>query len=185
MSLYEMLFIAQHVSNVITFILRSRRMYIGILFRCGVYWCIGAVRLDWGCIRMQVGAWTAPTCIRIPPYSSRTAPIHQYTPKQNNTPTCSRQLLRMNVITFEKCWAIKTFIKWHQVGSIYSTADNLTNFMCRLSSGSLNFLEPCGPVLACTVTALPLPLTLPCHQSHACYVLRWSNLYRVNRLNNI
>ena len=63
----------------------------------------------------------APTCIRIPPYSSRTAPIYQYTPKQSSTHTYSRQLLRMNVITFETCWAIKTFIKWHQVGSIYST----------------------------------------------------------------
>jgi len=30
---------------------------------------------------------SAPTCIQIPPYSSRTAPIHQYTPKQNSTPT--------------------------------------------------------------------------------------------------
>ena len=66
---------------------------------------------------------TAPTCILIPPYSSRTAPIHQYTPKQNNTPTYSRQLLRMNVITFETCWAIKTFIKCHQVGPIYSTSE--------------------------------------------------------------
>ena len=50
---------------------------------------------------------SAPTCIWIPPYSSRTAPIHQYTPKHNNTPTYSRRLLRMNVITFETCWAIK------------------------------------------------------------------------------
>jgi len=48
-------------------------------------------------------------------------PIHQYTPKQNYTPTYSRQLLRMDVITFETRWAIKTSIKWHQVGSIYST----------------------------------------------------------------
>jgi hypothetical protein len=46
---------------------------------------------------------SVPTCIRIPPYSSRTAPIHQYTPKQNNTPTYSHRLLRMNVITFETC----------------------------------------------------------------------------------
>ena len=57
-------------------------------------------------------------CTRIPPYSSQTAPIHQYTPKQSSTPTYSRQLLRMNVITFETCWAIKNF---HQFGSIYST----------------------------------------------------------------
>jgi len=54
---------------------------------------------------------SAPTCIRIPPYSSRTAPIHHYTPKQNNTPTYSHRLLRMNVIKFETCWAIKNFHK--------------------------------------------------------------------------
>ena len=60
---------------------------------------------------MQVGALRAPTCIRIPPYSSRTAPIHQYTPKQNNTPTYSPRFLRMNVITFDTCWAIKNFHK--------------------------------------------------------------------------
>ena len=49
-------FIAQHVSNVITFILRSRRLYVGVLFCLGVYWCIGAVRLEWGGIRVRVGA---------------------------------------------------------------------------------------------------------------------------------
>ena len=46
MSLYESFFIAQHVSNVITFILRSWRLYVGVLFCFGVYWCIGAVRLE-------------------------------------------------------------------------------------------------------------------------------------------
>jgi len=46
MSLYESFFTAQHVSNVITFILRSRRLYVGVLFCFGVYWCIGAVRLE-------------------------------------------------------------------------------------------------------------------------------------------
>jgi hypothetical protein len=44
-------------------------------------------------------------------------------------------------------------------------ADNLTNFMCRLSrnSGGLNLLEPSGPVQACNGIALPffyLRLTL-------------------------
>jgi hypothetical protein len=53
----------------------------------------------------------APACIRIPPYSSRTAPIHHYTPKQSNTPTYSRQLLRMSVIALETRWAIKNFHK--------------------------------------------------------------------------
>ena len=36
-------------------------------------------------------------------------------------------------------------------------ADNLTPFMCRLSfqAGSLNLLEPSGPLLACNGIALP------------------------------
>jgi hypothetical protein len=46
MSLYESFFIAQHVSNVITFILRSWRLYVGVLFCFGVYWCIGANRTN-------------------------------------------------------------------------------------------------------------------------------------------
>jgi len=47
-------------------------------------------------------------------YWCRTAPIHQYTPKQSNTHTYNRQLLRMNVIAFETCWAIKNL---HKVSS--------------------------------------------------------------------
>jgi len=46
MSLYENFFIAQHVSNAITFILRSWRLYVGVLLCFGVYWCTGAVRLE-------------------------------------------------------------------------------------------------------------------------------------------
>jgi len=48
MSLYEsfLLLIAQHISKVITFILRSRRLYVCVLLCFGVYWCIGAVRLE-------------------------------------------------------------------------------------------------------------------------------------------
>ena len=46
MSLYESFFIAQHVSNVIILILRSWRLYVGVLLCFGVYWCIGAVRLE-------------------------------------------------------------------------------------------------------------------------------------------
>ena len=38
--------------------------------------------------------------------------------------------------------------------------DNLTTFMCRLSgnSGSLNLLEPSGPVQACNGIALPFDI---------------------------
>jgi hypothetical protein len=99
------------------------------LFGCVlVYWC-GSAGVGW----YPNAGWStsAPTCIRIPPYSSRTAPIHQYTPKQSNTPTYSRQLPRMSVIALETCWAIKTFIKWYQVVSIYSTPSSV-NLRCKL-----------------------------------------------------
>ena len=33
-------------------------MYVGVLLCFGVYWCIGAVRLESGGIRVQVGART-------------------------------------------------------------------------------------------------------------------------------
>jgi len=86
---------------------------------CPVSVCTG-VLVRFGCSRvvseLRLEHCSAPTCIRIPPYSSRTAPIHQYTPKHNNTPTYSRRLLRMNVIRFETCWAIKNF---HKVTSIW------------------------------------------------------------------
>ena len=107
MPLYESFFIAQHVSNVITFILRSRRLYVGVLFCFGVYWYIGAVRLEWGGIRMQVGALRAPE------------------DECNNI----RNMLSNK----------KTFIKWHQVGSIYSTMQYDFAFY-------MNILNPTGNV---------------------------------------
>ena len=84
-----------------------------------------------------IHALRAPTCIPIPPYSSRTAPIHQYTPKQSSAPTDSHQLLRMNVIAFETCWAIKNF---HKVTSSWFNLFNkkiwnFVNFYPRNSSG--------------------------------------------------
>ena len=42
----KVFFIAQHVSNAVTFILRSRGLYEGVLFCFGVYWCIGAVLMS-------------------------------------------------------------------------------------------------------------------------------------------
>ena len=46
MSLYESFFIAQHVSNAITFILRRWWLPVGVLLCFGVYRCIGVVRLE-------------------------------------------------------------------------------------------------------------------------------------------
>jgi len=59
MSLYESFFIAQHVSNVITFILRSWWLYVGLLLCFGVYWCIGAVRLEY---QLDVTLWKLFYC---------------------------------------------------------------------------------------------------------------------------
>ena len=85
-------------------------------------------------------AQSAPTCIRIPPYSSRTAPIHRYTPKQNNTPTYSRRLLRMNVITFETCWAIKNFHK-------------VTSSWLNLFSFTVHIYKYCEYLALCKITS--------------------------------
>ena len=50
------LFFAQHVSNASTFIFRSLRLYVGILFWFDVCWCYGVVRLGWCGNFMQAGA---------------------------------------------------------------------------------------------------------------------------------
>ena len=64
MSLYESFFIAQHVSNVITFILRSWQLYVGVLLCFVVYWCTGALLV------LQPAFGYHPTA----------AEPHQYTP---------------------------------------------------------------------------------------------------------
>ena len=92
-------FIAQHVSNVITFILRSRRLYVGVLFCFGVYWC-GSAGVGW----YPNAGWS------------------------------TRRLLRMNVITFETCWAIKNFhsdiklVQFIQLGVWYYGRNKLKDF---------------------------------------------------------
>jgi hypothetical protein len=102
---------------------------------CSVSVCAGVmVRFGWSrVVRCRLEHYRAPTCIRIPPHSSRTAPIHQYIPKQSNTPTYSRQLLRSNVITFETSWAIKNF---HKVtSSWFNLFNKLFSFIYRCCVG--------------------------------------------------
>jgi len=57
-------------------------------------------------------------------------------------------------------------------------ADNLTTFMCRLSlkSGSVNFLEPSGPVQVCNGIALPF-CTLDALISH---IYSWNKTLHVS-----
>jgi hypothetical protein len=93
---------------------------------CSVSVCTGVlVRFDWS--RVVSECRFEHYMHRISPYSSRTAPVHQYTPKQSSTPICSRQFLRMNVIAFETCWAIKNF---HKVTSSWFNLFNLHLLIC-------------------------------------------------------
>ena len=84
------LFDAQHVSNVSTSTLRSLRLICCVISRVvllwyDVCWCYVVVWLGWCGIRMQ-----ALACIWIPQISCK--------------------LLRVDVLTFEKCWALNNEI---------------------------------------------------------------------------
>jgi hypothetical protein len=96
----------------------------GVLVRFGRSRVVSECRLEYWWFACVGWSGRGLTCTQIPPYSSRTVPIHQYTPKQSNTHSHSRQLLRMNVITFETCWAIKNFHKvtssWFNLFNKYS-----------------------------------------------------------------
>ena len=98
MSIYE-IFLLLNMFRVLLHSFSGAGDCIGVLLCFGVYWC-GSAGVGW---YPSAGWSTAPTCIQIPPYSSRTAPTHQYTPKQSSVPTYSRQPLRMNVIALETC----------------------------------------------------------------------------------
>ena len=90
------LFNNQHVSNVSTSILRSLRLICWViswvlLLWFDVCWCYGVVRLGWSGILMQAEAL----------------------PEQYNTwnkSTISLKLLKMDVLTFETCWAANSEI---------------------------------------------------------------------------
>ena len=113
------LFNTQHVSNVSTSILRSLRLiccvisWVALLW-FDVYWCYGVVRLGWCGILKQAEA--TPTHIE---------------PEQYNTwnkSTIIRKLLRMDVLTFETCWALSNEII-KQVTSRWSIFIQLRTFM--------------------------------------------------------
>jgi len=106
------LFNAQHVSNVSTSILRSLRFICWViscvvLLWYDVCWCYGAVRLVSGC-RLK-------HCFSLHPDTTPPQPNHNVTPTHIvpeqynpwNKFTISRKLLRMDVLTFETCWAVK------------------------------------------------------------------------------
>jgi hypothetical protein len=91
------LFNAQHVSKDSTSIFRSLRLICRViscvvLFWYDVCWCYGVVRLRWCGIRME-----AETLLQ----SNTTNEI---------TLEITRKLLKMDVLTFEKCWAVNSEI---------------------------------------------------------------------------
>ena len=104
------LFTAQHVSNVSTSIFRSLRLIVDlfhVLYCCGSM-CVGVtVWFGWGGV---VSLCRLKQC------------FNHIEPEQYNTrnkSTISRKLLKMDVLTFETCWAVNSgMIK--QVTSIWS-----------------------------------------------------------------
>jgi len=108
------LFNAQHVSNVSTHILRSLRLICLVISWVVLLW----FDVCWCGILMQ-----AEACIRIPHHPSRTTPKHQHTSNQSNTTheitkQISRKLLRMDVLTFETCWALNNEITKQVISSL-------------------------------------------------------------------
>ena len=72
------LFFAQHVSKASTFIFRSLRLCVGILFWFDVCWRYGVVLLGWCGILMQAEALLVPQPAHVEP--------EQYTHTQSQAP---------------------------------------------------------------------------------------------------
>jgi len=98
------LFTAQHVSNVSTSIFRTLRLIVDLfhVLYCSGSMCVGVtVWFGWGGVvslcRLKHFTLT-PTHIE----------PEQYNPRIKST--TSRKLLKMNVLTFETCWAVNSEI---------------------------------------------------------------------------
>jgi hypothetical protein len=61
MSLYES-FLLLNMFRMLLHSSSGAGDYVGVLLCFGVYWCIGAVRLEWGGIRVQVGVLLVCAC---------------------------------------------------------------------------------------------------------------------------
>ena len=92
------LFTAQNVSNVSTSIFRSLRVTVDLFhgLYCPGSMCVGVTEGSAGVEWYPYAGWSCTSaCIRI---------------------RISRKLLKMDVLTFETCWAVNSEItKWHQV----------------------------------------------------------------------
>ena len=111
-----LLFTAQHVLNVSTSIFRSLRLIVDLfhVLYCSVSMCVGVtVWFGWGGV---VSLCKLKQCFSLhkdttPPQPNHTVtPTHIETEQYNtwNKSTISRKLLKMDVLTFETCWAVNS-----------------------------------------------------------------------------
>ena len=112
------LFTAQHVSNVSTSIFRSLRLTVDLFhgLYCSGSKCVGVtVWFGWGGVvslcrlklRFNLHKHTTP------PQPDHTVTPTHFEPEQYNPwnkSTISRKLLKMDVLTFETCWAVNSEI---------------------------------------------------------------------------
>ena len=111
------LFTAQHVSNVSTAIFRSLRLAVDLfhVLYCSGLMCVGVtVWFGWGGVvslcRLKHFSLHKDTT---PPQPNHTVTPTHIEPEQYNTwnkSTARRKLLKMDVLTFETCWAVNSEI---------------------------------------------------------------------------
>ena len=183
------LFNAQHVSDVNTSILRSLRLICWViscvvLLWFDVCWCYGVVWLGWCGVVSGCRLKLASACIMIPHHTSRTTPTHiepeQY--KTWNKSTISRKLLKMDVLTFEICWAVNSEIikrvssSWSVLFNYQDDArsDKLKNIIYLQWKIHLTFLDLVlkddfffrilrGNLLCCLYSLTNQPVAVPVH----------------------
>ena len=113
------LFTAQHVLNVTTSIFRSLQLIVDLfhVLYCSGLMCVGVISL---CRLKQCYSLHKDTT---PPQPNHTVTPTHIEPEQYNTwnkSTISRKLLKMDVLTFEICWAVNSEIITQVVTSSWS-----------------------------------------------------------------
>ena len=110
------LFTVQHVSNVSTSIFRSLRLIVDLfhVLYCSGSMCVGVtVSFGWGGVvsLCRLKLWFSQHKVTTPPQPNHTVTPTHIKPEQYNTwnkSTISRKLLKMDVLTFETCWAVSS-----------------------------------------------------------------------------
>jgi len=137
------LFTAQHVSNVSTSIFRSLQHIVDLfhMLYCSGSMCVG-VTVWYGCIGV-VSLRRLKHCFSLhkdttPPQPKHTVTPTHIEPEQHNTwnkSTICRKLLKMDVLTFETCWAVNSEII-KQVISSWSVFIQLYSVVCHIPKGA-------------------------------------------------